>query len=619
MPEVKKKEMKNIIKIIKDDFKKLCSSTISLCVVFGLIVVPTIYSLFNIAGYWDPYSGTSQLQIGIVNEDEAYKTDVLPLDINLGESVMSVINENKEFMWVVTDYDTAMDKVNNGDFYAALIIPKDFSKQLVNILLGKRENANVLYYSNQKNSPITPKLIDTGLNTIEVKINNSISKTIYEAILKLAYQITNIADSNAMTHLENSLVKSFDNAKDELDNLNLQMNTLQDMLATLNNALDSIDEFAPIDNSEKLNKLNLVLNEAKEKVIVSKQHIDAVSNILKNLGILSDFQTLLNDMSSICSDIIDGILASQNILGDTKNLNTSLSSSLNSLKQFSNTLNIQLENMKDDFKTISGDLQNAIDRIHALSSTSTLDDVKKIIGSDPGSFANLISAPVVMDRHELYPIENFGTAISGFFVSLSCWAGCLILCTMLTTKLSRKRQKKMEKRSNYKGWQLYFGRYAIYGVMAFLQSTIMCLGCIFFLQIKMVHPFLFLCTGWFVAISFSFFIYTLVASFGSLGKVLAVILLVLQIAASGGTFPIAMVTEIYRYIYPYLPVTYTIKAFNMCIAGFSDVLMYWKYIGLVFGSLTLLSLIIGLVLREPNIRLSHWFEKKLHATKLFAI
>ena len=92
----------------------------------------------------------------------------------------------------------------------------------------------------------------------------------------------------------------------------------------------------------------------------------------------------------------------------------------------------------------------------------------------------------------------------------------------------------------------------------------------------------------------------MVAAFGNAGKVIAVILLVLQVAATGGTFPISMMTEIYRYIYPYLPVTYTVKAFNMCIGGFSNALIYWQYIGNVFVVMTIISLIIGLLLRIPN-------------------
>lgn len=611
--------MKNIWKIIKDDFKKLFSNAISMCVVVGLICVPTIYSLFNIAGYWDPYVGTSQLQIGIVNQDQGFETDVWPVNIQFGDYVCSELNENKDFNWVNSDYDSAMDKLYACQFYAVLVFPQDFSTQFTNILSGKSNGANVIYYSNQKNSPITPKLIDNGITTIQNKINTSFSASVYEGVLKMATKLTNDFDSNAMTRLTTSLTNSFTSAKSEIDNFGSMLETLKAMLKSLNSTLDVADSLLPDFGNKTISELYEKLNTVRMQANMARQYIDNAKSILEQLGILQDFQQLLTEMSYVCSNIEDIAWNSQKIIDDAGNLNTNLENSLSSLKDFSKSLNDEINNLEVSSADISKDLQTAIDKISVLSQSSTIDDVKKILGDNPSSFAQLISSPVVMDRHELYPIENFGSAISGFFISLSCWAGCLILCTMLITKLSRKRQKKMEKLGNFHGWQLYFGRYAIFGSFALAQSTLMCLGAIFFLQIKMAHPFMFLLTGWLVSLCFSFFIYTLVCAFGSGGKVIAVILLVLQVAATGGTFPIVMITDIYQVIYPYLPVTYTIKAFNMCIAGFSDVAVYWQTIGIVFFSMTVISLIIGLVLRVPNEKISNWFEEKLHSTKLFAI
>lgn len=610
--------MSNIFKIIKDDFKKLFSSAISLCVVFGLIAVPTIYSLFNIAGYWDPYQGTSNLEIGIVNDDKGYSSDSLPIDVQFGDAVVDSLNDNTSFKWVYTDFDTAMENLNYGKYYATIVVPEDFSKQLINILNGKDNSANLIYYSNQKFSPITPKLIDTGITTIQQEINKSFSNTIYKAVLKVAIQLTNAADSGTMTQVSNSLIKSFDQASSEIDSLNMQMDTLKVTLNTLNDALDTAKELIPSNNA-KVDEFYRKLGDVRAKAAESRAFLDKATNILQQYGVLQNVQQLLTDISNVCNNIEITADNGQKIIDKTGQLESSLGDSIDSLKSFSDSLNNQINAMQNDFGSISQDLQTAKDKVRALSNAKSIDDVKRILGDDAVSFADLLASPVKMDKHELYPIENFGSAISGFFVSLSCWAGCLILCTMLVTKLSRKRQAKMEKRGNYRSWQLYFGRYAIFGTFALLQSTVMCLGCIFYLQIKMANPFLFLVTGWIVAICFSFFIYTLVAAFGSVGKVLAVILLVLQVAASGGTFPIAMMTEIYRYIYPFLPVTYTIKAFNMCMGGFSNIQPYWSYIGIVCISMIGISLIIGLVLRGPIEKLNEWFEDKLHSTKLFAI
>lgn len=611
--------MHNLVKIAREDFKKLFSSAISMVVVFGLIVVPSIYTLFNLGGYWDPYSGSSNLEIGIVNNDKGYKSEILPFDIQFGENVISALNENTDFKWIYTDYNTAMNKINSGEFYAVLAIPEDFSQQAVDILSGKTQAANVTYYCNQKRSPITHKLVDNEVNSVQGKINSSFSCSVYEVLLNISMKIINSGDSQISTDISTTLINAFDTAISEVENVNSKMDTFDSMLSSLNEVLTISEELLPSNDNEAVAKLYSKLQEVRDKASISRSYIDKAAEILKNLGILEDMQALLNDMSGICGNIENVAGSGQNIIDDTKLLRNSLQDSIETLKNFSGTLSSHISTMKTDFQHIADDLNTAKNRIIGISKSSTLEDVKKILGDDAKSYANLISSPVVMDRHELFSVPNFGTAISGFFVSISCWVGCLILATMLSTKLSRKREKKLIKSGTYKSWQLYFGRYFIYWGFAILQSTVISLGCIFYLQLNIQHPFMYVFTCWVISTCFSFLIYTLVASFGNLGKVIAVILLVLQVGASGGTFPIYMVTEVYRHIFPYLPISYTIKALNMCLAGFSDISVYWNYMIKVFGTLVGISLFIGLFLRVPLQKLLHWFEEKLHSLNLFGI
>lgn len=87
--------MRNVWKIIKDDFRLLFSNVISIVVVIGLIVVPGMYVWFNLAGVWDPYNNVDNLEVAIVNEDEGYKSEVLPMDLKIGNNLVSGLHENK--------------------------------------------------------------------------------------------------------------------------------------------------------------------------------------------------------------------------------------------------------------------------------------------------------------------------------------------------------------------------------------------------------------------------------------------------------------------------------------------------------------------------------------------
>ena len=108
----------------------------------------------------------------------------------------------------------------------------------------------------------------------------------------------------------------------------------------------------------------------------------------------------------------------------------------------------------------------------------------------------------------------------------------------------------------------YFGRYMIFGFLALLQGTLVCLGDMFYLGVQCEHPIQFLMVGWLSALVFSNIVYTLTLSFGDIGKAIAVVLLVMQVAGSGGTFPIETLPTFFQVVSKWLLFPY---AWMRCI------------------------------------------------------
>lgn len=280
-------------------------------------------------------------------------------------------------------------------------------------------------------------------------------------------------------------------------------------------------------------------------------------------------------------------------------------------------LNTQLTSTQETFKLISEDFSSARDRLSLISSSTSIEDIRKIIGEDADKFSTLITTPVAMERHAVFPMANNAASMSGFYISICIWVGALILAALMKSELTPKREKELKKRG-LKNWQIYLGRYAVFGVISLAQCTFIALGCLFFLQIPCAHPVLYMLTIWLVSICYSLFIYTMLASFGSIGKALCVILLVLQICATGGTFPIQLVTEQFQAISPFLPGTYSLKAINMCVAGFSNFDLALCLLDLCLTMIPI-SLLLGLVLRNPIIKVNENFKEKVREANLLAI
>ena len=132
--------------------------------------------------------------------------------------------------------------------------------------------------------------------------------------------------------------------------------------------------------------------------------------------------------------------------------------------------------------------------------------------------------------------------------------------------------------------------------------------------IQCEHPFLFVLSGWITSIVYVNIIYTLTVSFGDVGKAICVVLLVIQVAGSGGTFPIEMTPSVFQKIYQFLPFTHSMGAMREAIAGLYGN-AYVRELG-ILSVFLILSLLLGLVLRKPVIRLNEMFAEKLEETKL---
>ena len=265
----------------------------------------------------------------------------------------------------------------------------------------------------------------------------------------------------------------------------------------------------------------------------------------------------------------------------------------------------------------------------------TADDlaaIKTMIGNDPEGLAVSLSGPVALDRKPVYPIRNYGSAMAPFYTILSIWVGAIILCAMLKVTISNREKAHVlglgdtlprvagpSGPGNASRWGLrldheYFGRYAIFALLALLQGTLVCLGDMYFLGVQANHALQFLAVGWLAALVFSNIVYTLTVSFGDIGKAVAVVLLVMQVAGSGGTFPIETLPKFFQMLYPFLPFPHAIDAMHAAMAGSygNEYLLDMVYLALFL----IPSLLLGLVLRKPVIRLNNWVSRNLESTKV---
>ena len=636
--------MRNAWRIFKGDVRLVATNAIGLMVAIGLVVVPALYAWFNIAGTWDPYENTGGLKVAVANEDVGYTSSLLPTDVNVGKSVVAALHENDQFDWVFVDEGQAVEGVRSGEYYAALVIPERFSADMMTLFSPDIEHASITYYTNEKENAIAPHVTEQGADAVQNKIDRTFAEIVDETGLKTAVNLIDFMNGDGVgtyaAVLSRSLEQSIEGVREAADQA-AAFSSLVGSTASLVDATSGLmrgTDGMPGDAQDALSSaqagtmdLGSALEQATDAIGQAlaqagagldgvSDSVDAVFDALA--GSSEDAVADLHDAAGEVQGLVDGYPAVRAALGSASSsaaaLSDSLQAALSRLADASGSLVGQLASAQEALDGAAEALAHSADRLQSVKDRldealkgGDVERIREIVGSDPASMAELLAAPVKLDRHAVFPIANNGSSMASFYTVLCLWVGCVILAALMKVGVSDRRVRELH---DARPWQLYLGRFGLFAILALLQATLACLGDLFFLKIQCVHPWLFLLAGWVTGFVFCNLVYTLVASFGDVGKAIAVVLLVMQVAGSGGIFPIQMSAGFFQEVYPFLPFTHAIAALHGCVGGFfgND---YWVSLGKL-ALFLVPSLALGLGLRNPVIRLNRYVMDKLEETKV---
>lgn len=237
-------------------------------------------------------------------------------------------------------------------------------------------------------------------------------------------------------------------------------------------------------------------------------------------------------------------------------------------------------------------------------------DIQEIIDLLQNNFeleSQFFAEPVTLEENRLYPIPNYGSAMSPFFTTLSLWVGALLLVSLLSVDVHDEER-------SFRSIEVYFGRYLTFLTIALFQALFVTLGDIYLLGTYVVNPGWFILFALLISCVFMLIVYTLVSVFGNVGKAMAIVLLVLQLAGAGGTFPIQMTPPFFQALHPYLPFTYAISMMREAVGGILwDIVIRDMLLMLVFAAI---ALVIGIALKKPINQASSGLIRKAKASKL---
>ena len=725
--------MKKVWKLFVGDLKRLRGNVVTGIIVLGLIALPSIFSWYNMIAAWDVFGNTGNLKIAVASVDEGYESDLIPVNINIGEQVVSALRANNQIKWVFTDEEDAIDGAKSGKYYAAVVIPESFSRDMMTFYSDDVQHAKIIYYSNEKKNAISPKVTDQGADTISVQVNQVFTETLSDTALSLAQSLVTYADnsdvdgrigdlanhvgvlssqmtkassvmrtyssvltssqdlisssssllssakgsaedvagkvgemkssasdiSEAMRVSANALSQALQSSSDQLQDVSTQIdNALDSANATQESVQDALNQQASdmgdqADNYYAMAKALRGLEgdvpaEYKESLELAASSLDGVGDAMK--GLQSQLLGAAVDMgySSATGEVrteIDAQISEakqkvadaksnydQNVkphldtlvssVTDAASLLSSsagkLDSAAGSLSGSADAVSGKLGDAKAKLDASADELDVAANKLSELSagmtealSSGDVELLRDVLGDNASELATALSAPVQVDRQALFPVENFGSAMSPLYTTLALWIGALLIMVTIRPMPSDKIKEDL---GGVSLPQQFLGRFGIVSLLAFCQDTLLAVGNMLFLGVQANNPLLYLLVFWIGGQVFAFIIYTLVVSFANLGKAIAVILLILQVAGGGGAYPLAILPQFFQDVSVWLPATHVINAMRAAMFGVyqGD---FWIQIGYTLLYLVPFAL-LGLVLRNPTMKFLNWYVEQVEKSHI---
>ena len=686
--------MRNIWTVFKTDIRTLSKCFFACVVVVAIALLPSLYAWLNIYSNWDPYGNTGGISIAVASLDEGY-TDEDGTYENKGDDVVADLREATSINWVIVDTEEeAKGGVESGDYYAAVVIDKQFSRNMFRMLTDWTGKPAITYYENAKKNAVATKITDTAVETLKRSISENYLEVVIGGIMEqsnlLAADLTAddpeaavkgvLYQAQDLLHACGRMMDAFEAAggsgvsessaaalEAAVANINknlpdgaqlqqtaaeiqLQLNTA---LARVERALDRLSSAignAPdqketqqklLDAADTMDKTADALETwaagleasgteaGKTQAEAARQtaaecrktakQLRALAESPDSADLLADCDALVKsirtmvdkipvtskalqkELDTVAGQVADTMEGMAALAGDAKVMKTALAETADAVGDTMALLRPATEKLLTS-------LESTIDDLEGLTTDEYMDTLVNILGGDPAVYGQYFPEMVQTSVNAVYPIANYGSAMTPFYTVLAIWVGGVILSSLI------KIHARTEGLIDPKPAELYFGRYLFFFVLSQIQAAVIVTGDLYILKVQCLHPGMLYLTGALTAFTFSLLIYSLALSFGDVGKAIVVVIMVMQIAGSSGTFPIELLPAIYQKIYRFFPFPYAIDAMRECICGMYGN-YYWQQIGflLLFAAAALL---IGLLVRRPFMGLNHFMEEKLEETEL---
>ncbi|WP_292883137.1 YhgE/Pip domain-containing protein, partial [Methanobrevibacter sp. UBA188] len=479
-----RKDIGKIVELTENNAKSVFANPIVTIVIIAVIILPSLYALINIEACWDPYEKTSDVPFAIANLDNG--TTLEGQKLNIGNELVKELKNNTKFDWTFVTEDELRDGVNTGKYYAGIVIPKNLSENIASITGDNPKQAKLEYVVNIKANPVANRLTDAGANAVYTSLNAKIVELInlaaYEKLGELQSGLA--AGASQLSSGGSQLQAGADQVSAGASQVSDGASQIKEGSKTAQSHVPEIESGAKevSSGSEKLQQGAEELQETVDPSLMPdgpiKQYTQGTSDLANGSSALADGSVDLAQGSAELAQGASYLAGNSSLLADGS---VSLAAGAELLSSAA----------AQALFTASAGLASSADALAAIT------------GINETTLGDYFFAPIKLDRHEVYPVPDYGSGVSPFYIVLSMWVGALITCVLMPPKSSEG--------TPYSPFEMYAGNLLLYVTLSILQAFVTITGA-HILGVHIDNYPLFILSATLVSVVFMTLIYSIVSA-----------------------------------------------------------------------------------------------------------
>ncbi|UVI28984.1 YhgE/Pip domain-containing protein [Paenibacillus spongiae] len=607
----------------------------------GIMLVPALYGGTYLWAFWDPYAHIEKIPVAVVNEDQpvTYKGETFAI----GNDLVEEFKKDHSFEWHFIGREEADRGLLNNNYYFGIMIPKDFSKRATTLTENQPTPLELIVKSNEGLNYTVAKIGESGVEKIRGQLSEQLTRTYTEAIFNSLEQLKDGMQEaskgagdlhTGMTELASgtdrllSEVKGRQASLKQLDEGAASLQRAAAQLASgaakleggvsqaaagmsafgkgLSDARAGGDQLAQglkqiSTGSDGVNALIAQLGSETPELAENKTYAaltaagEQVSGGLKKLSAsLDKLNKGMADLTGSFGKLEAGVKQADDNLKKLSSGASELSKGAASLKNGVHQLRLGWDTLISGLDKLAAGERKLVDGSSKLSRALAdgAEDLKSLHASQP--LYEMMANPVRLKEEPVTTIPNYGTGMAPFFISISLYVGALLLSTVFPLRETASPPPS--------GWSWFLSKYVILAIVSLFQVIILCIVLIGIVGIEPRNTIDF---GWFtlfISLVFMAVIQLLVTVMDNVGRFIGIILLVLQLTATEGTFPVELIPEGLQAVHSFLPITYTVQGLRTILStGEYQSLRIDLIALLLFGILSILLTIIALTFARKRI------------------